>query len=561
VRRRYCQIAALVVVAVASLLPASGAPFPATVSGVVRDARGTPQMGAVVELMAADATVVARVYTNMRGGYAFDHVLPGIYQVKATGDSFLPTLREGLQLRARSKIIVNLTLSTLFEAVQWLPAQPRSPDESTEDWKWTLRSSANRPLLRYLEDGPLVVLAGDDKSAPQLAARVSVDGSSRDFGQGGPHHAFALERSSATGGHLILRANLSPQPQDSSQYLAGYELALGPERQIRNVATVQQMNVVEGAGGQGLYDFRLRSAEAVNLGPNASMEVGNEVQSVHGPSDITSSMPFVNISWHSDGAVVSYRLATSPEMQDAGQLADNRTLAPMFSEEGGKVRIEHGLHQELRFEDNTASRRAMLAFYQDQVDSPVIGGGGSVEQQELASGDILYDPVSQVFRVTGPGYTSGGFRAVIAQKVTESTWATLSFAGGKALAFDTPNSAVTLDQAVQGLSERRTEAITASLQGRFQRTGTGWRASYRWQPANTVTPVAVYDNFGQSAYLNLLIRQPIHCGRLLPNGTEALVDVRNLLAEGYRPFLTRDGSTLYFAQDERSIQGGLSFSF
>ena len=32
-------------------------------------------------------------------------------------------------------------------------------------------------------------------------------------------------------------------------------------------------------------------------------------------------------------------------------------------------------------------------------------------------------------------------------------------------------------------------------------------------------------------------------------------------SEGYRPFLTRDGSTLYFAQSERSIQGGLSFSF
>lgn len=562
-RRRYCQIAALVVVVVAGFLPASGAPFPATVSGVVRDGRGTPQMGAMVELMAADATVVARVYTNMRGGYAFDHVLPGIYQVKATGDSFLPTLREDLHLHARGKLIVNLTLSTLFEAVQWLPAQPRSPDESTEDWKWTLRSSANRPLLRYLEDGPLVVLAGDDNgSAPQLAARVSVDGASRDFGQGGPHHAFALERSSATGGHLILRANLSPQPADSSQYLAGYELALGPERQIRNVATVQQMNVVEGAGGsQGLYDFRLRSAEAVNMGPNASMEVGNEVQSVRGPSDVTSSLPFVNISWHSDGAVVSYRLATSPEMQDAGQLADNRTLAPMFSEVDGKVRIEHGLHQELRLEDDTASRRAMVAFYEEQVDSPVISGGGSVEQQQLAFGDMLYDPVSQVFRVTGPGYTSGGFSAALSQKVTSSTWATLSFVNGKALAFDTPESAVTLGEAVRGLNERRTQAITASLDGRLERTGTGWRASYRWQPVNTVTPVAVYDTFGQGAYLSLLIRQPVHCGHLLPNGTEALVDVRNLLAEGYRPFLTRDGSTLYFAQDERSIRGGLSFSF
>jgi Carboxypeptidase regulatory-like domain len=549
-------------VAVAGLMPASGAPSPASVSGVVRDARGTPQMGAMVELLAADATVISRVYTNMRGGFAFDHVLPGTYQVKATGDSFLPTLREDLHLQSRGKIVVNLTLSTLFEAIQWLPAQPRTPDEPSDDWKWTLRSSSNRPLLRYLEDGPLVVLAGDDNgSAPSLAARVTVTGSSRDFGQGGPHHAFAMERSSAVGGHLILRANLSPQPEDSSEYLAGYELALGPERQIRNVVSVQQMNALEGAGNQGVYALRLRSAEAVNLGPNASMEVGNEVQSVHGPSETTSSLPFVNVSWHEDGAVVSYRLATSPEMQDAGQLTEARTLAPMFSEENGRVAIEHGLHQELRLEDNTASRRAMVAFYEDQVHSPVIDGGGFIAQQDLASGNLLYDPVSQVFRVTGPGFTTGGFRAVVAQKLPESIWATLAFVNGKALAFDTPDSAVTVENAVQELSERRTEAVTASLDGRLVRTGTAWRASYRWQPANTVTPVAVYDNFGQGAFLNIMIRQKIHCGHLLPNGTEALVDVRNLLAEGYRPFLTRDGSTLYFAQDARSIQGGLSFSF
>jgi hypothetical protein len=42
---------------------------------------------------------------------------------------------------------------------------------------------------------------------------------------------------------------------------------------------------------------------------------------------------------------------------------------------------------------------------------------------------------------------------------------------------------------------------------------------------------------------------------------DALINVRNLLAEGYRPFVTADGSTLYFAQTERSVQGGLSFSF
>jgi len=551
----------MVVVAV-GLLPASAAPFPATVSGVVRDARGTPQMGATVELLAADASVVARVFTNVRGAFAFDHVLPGTYQIKATGDSFLPTLREDLRLRARSKIIVNLTLSTLFEAIQWLPAQPRAPNEPSDDWKWTLRSSSNRPLLRYLEDGPLVVLSGDDNgSGPQLAARVSVAGPSREFGEGGPHHAFAMERSSAVGGHLVLRANLSPQPTDSSEYLAAYQLGLGPERQIRNVATVQQMSVIEGGGSQGFYALRLRSAEAVNLGPDASLELGNEVQSVRGASETTSSLPFLNAAWHSDGVSVSYRLATSPELQNAGELADSNTLAPMFSEEGGHLHIEHGFHQELRFEDDNTSRRAMVAFYEDQVHSPVIGGGGSLLQQDLAGGDVLYDPVSQVFRVTGPGYTTGGVRAEFSKKVGTSTWATLSYAGGKALEFDSPDSAVSMDEAVQGLTERRAEAITASLDSVFVRTGTGLRASYRWQPVDTVTPVAVYDSFGQSSYLNILIRQKLHCGHLLPNGTEALVDVRNLLAQGYRPFLTRDGSTLYFAQDERSIQGRLSFSF
>ena len=325
------------VMTLVGLLPASAAPFPATVSGVVRDARGTPQMGAMVELMAANATVVARAYTNVRGAFTFDQVFPGNYQIKATGESFLPTLREDLRLHARSKVVVNLTLSTLFEAMQWLPAQPRTPDEPSDDWKWTLRSSSNRPLLRLLQDGPLVVLSGDDHgSAPQLAARVAVSGPSREFGQGGPHHAFAIERSSAVGGHLILRANLSPQPEQASEYMAGYNLALGPERQIYNVATVQQMTAIEGGGSQGFYALRLRSAEAVNLGPNASLEMGNEVQSVQGASQITSSLPFVNASWHDDGVSVSYRAATSPEMQSAGDVADGPTLAPMFSEQGAR---------------------------------------------------------------------------------------------------------------------------------------------------------------------------------------------------------------------------------
>ena len=40
-----------------------------------------------------------------------------------------------------------------------------------------------------------------------------------------------------------------------------------------------------------------------------------------------------------------------------------------------------------------------------------------------------------------------------------------------------------------------------------------------------------------------------------------LVDVQNLLAQGYQPFVTLDGSRLYFAQAQRAFFAGLQFNF
>ena len=40
--------------------------------------------------------------------------------------------------------------SAIFSGVArvWLPIERRHADEPDDDWKWTLRSTANRPLLR-----------------------------------------------------------------------------------------------------------------------------------------------------------------------------------------------------------------------------------------------------------------------------------------------------------------------------------------------------------------------------------------------------------------------------
>src|SRR5258706_9654567 len=134
-------------------LPAWSAATPGTISGYVRSAGGTPQMGAAVELLSS-AVLSSKVFTDDRGFYTIAGLLPGTYNLKVSAPSFLPALREKVGLRPGAKLMVNVTLTTLFEAIQLGPLRGPADDD---DWKWTLRSVANRSILRVLPDGSTAV--------------------------------------------------------------------------------------------------------------------------------------------------------------------------------------------------------------------------------------------------------------------------------------------------------------------------------------------------------------------------------------------------------------------
>src|SRR5580658_1546067 len=155
----------VVMIVVATMaLPAwcgSASAIPGTISGYVRDGSGVPQMGAAVEILGSAAQAL-KVFTDDRGFYSVASLLPGMYSVKVSAPSFLPSLREKIGVRAGSKLMVNVTLTTLFEAIQLIPL--RSPMDD-DDWKWTLRSIANRPILRILEDGTTVVEQSGESGA------------------------------------------------------------------------------------------------------------------------------------------------------------------------------------------------------------------------------------------------------------------------------------------------------------------------------------------------------------------------------------------------------------
>src|SRR5580698_11362958 len=115
-------VVAAMVAAVA--LPARCGTISGAISGYVRDGSGAPQMGAAVEILGTAAEAL-KVFTDDHGFYSVSSLLPGTYSVKVSAPSFLPTLREKIGVRAGAKLMVNITLTTLFEAIQMVPQ--RSP--------------------------------------------------------------------------------------------------------------------------------------------------------------------------------------------------------------------------------------------------------------------------------------------------------------------------------------------------------------------------------------------------------------------------------------------------
>ena len=561
---RFGTVLALLVAA--CVLPVYGADTPATVTGLVRDARGTPQIGALVELLRPDSTVVASVFTDEQGRFLVAHVAPGIYGVKATGTLFLPTLRENLHITDHSRAVVNLTLSTLFEAFQWLPAKRRQADEPSDDWAWTLRSSANRPLLRLLEDGPLVVVSGGDSgSADTLKARVTLHGGANEFGEGGLHHAFELERETSDDRRVILRADLSGTDNGgvaSVATLVGMEQELAMGRSFRAVAAFEKRSGIQGALAQdGMQALVLRSAETMNLSPSLAVEFGNEFEAVRMDHDQFANHPFAGATWSAGDVAVSYRATTALGLARADALDQDASVIPLMTQSQGRLQMEHGLHQEVMLQRNAQNHRMQVVYYRDRVAHPVVDGGGTLSSADLNSGEVMYDAGTGLIRVAGTGYASQGFKGEWRSRIAGETWLTLGVADGDALAMSFSAEPQALQSSLKGLTPRRAQMYSLSMNGKIPHAGTHWRGSYRWQPGETVTAVAPFDSSAPDAYMSFYLRQPLRCGHLLPNGMEALVDVRNLLAQGYRPFITRDGSTLYFAQAERSLRGGLSFTF
>jgi hypothetical protein len=223
--------------------------------------------------------------------------------------------------------------------------------------------------------------------------------------------------------------------------------------------------------------------------------------------------------------------------------------------------MEHGLHQEIGWERQTDASGVAFLVYADTVDNPVIEASGQIAGSGFAQEGALIDPTSGLMRFAGSNFSTTGVEASFERRVPGANNVRVSYADGQALAMPAMPQAALLPELIGAFHPRRVQSYSISLSGTLDGTGTKWQASYRWQPDDTVTAVAPYAVNVIAPYLNVRFGQSLHQSRDGAGNVEALLEVTNLLAEGYHPYILNDGSVLFFAQGQRSIRGGVAFSF
>ena len=555
--------------------PALGAPAGAGLSGRVVDSVGKPQLGAVVEVFSLGATQPVRLYTDAKGFYSAVNLLPGTYLIKVTADTFLPSIRENVNLQAGSHLMINITLNTLFEAFQLIPALKHA-NLDDDEWRWTLRSAANRPILRVLDENtPLVVVSRSENSDDRLLkAKVSFiagsDGES--FSGSDVKTAFKVEQSLFATGTVSLGGNFAYNAGQANGVLrAAYKQETGTGSHPEFALTVTRFATPDNAlRHAALSALALAGSDGFTVADFLEFNYGGELQAIQFRGRVNAFRPFGSVGAHlSKNTLLQYKYATTMPTTRADKgfdsaPADLSETNPRVSLRNDAPQLERAQHHEVSLSQRAGKNNFQVAYFIDRVHRAALNGVGEIDSDFSSNSgarNFLPDIYSGTFTYTGGDIEAQGVRVVAESKIAEALTATLDYSFGGALTVD--SDGLTLDPLHTSFATQNQHSLTSKFAGTIPRSKTRWITSYKWTSGNHV--LTSVDMFNASAgrsdpYLNIFIRQPIP-GGFLPGRVEALIDVRNLLSQGYVPFVGPDGRTLYLVQSARAIRGGLAFNF
>ncbi len=571
-------------------LPALGASQKAPwgkLSGIVVDENGTPQMGATVWVISEEglASNAIKLFTNDRGIFSANRLLPGLYSVRVTLSSFLPAVKSHVAVDLKTPAFLTVRLDSILTSFNALRRPTRS-EVDPDEWKWVARTSPiSRPILRMMgREEPRVEQAGSRSSEPARRAKdrmmaVVSSGNSRRGSQrqslGTFGSSFAYQHNLAGTAKLLFAGALAYQrglaAGVSTLWLPNGSFEDGPHASF----SLRQSFVPEGLRSEALGAIpyfravRTRYGDQIPLGGSLVLRYEVEYQAVglHGVRQ--AILPEASLIYELNANTrLTLRVATQPGAFSSPDSLLRAALNeldqfPALMVRDGRPFFQTGLYEELGLERRWGSSGLLqAAAFHQQLNHTAIYGRSNAGLA-LDPTNFLSDLAAGGFTYDGSQIRTNGFRIGYSRRFSDRWEA--SFGYGFAGALTAESRAVSDFVEVRDLLRPRyQQSVMSRVVTRLPQHGTRFAASYRWISGDVVAPPDPFnDSFAVAdPFLNLEVRQPLPGFFIFPAGRlEARADFRNLLAQGYIPIRSSDGQVVYLIPAFRTFRGGVSFQF
>jgi hypothetical protein len=572
-------------------LPSAPPKTSGAITGIVTNAVGTPQMGAVVLLYNRFDRMLQRVLTSENGTFQFGALSPDTYAVRVSLASFLPALRRNIMVQPGMQSLLNVNLASVFSSIELVGVAPGQSSMMSDDWRWVLRSSsASRPVLRlfpelkdsYPRKAAAASMFSDTRGVVKVSAGDQGDSSatgSTDLGT-----AFAVATSFLGSNRVQLSGNVgysSVSGAPTAAFGTSFRRELGGGTSSPEVkVTMRQLSLPTriGASTLGTDAPVLRTLSATmldskQLTDSIKFEYGMSMDSVTFLERLNYFSPYGRLTYQrkpGETLKVGYASGTPPPeafitdgvndlelQQDLSALA----LFPRMSLRSATARVQRTQTLEIGYSKKAGSRTYAVAVYNDNVSNGALTMAGA--DQSLGNEDLLPDLFSNSWTLNVGRYRNAGYLVSVTQALGSRLDVTAAYGSGGALTVsDKAGDAATIDELRSSLRTERRQSLTTRVSGTVPGTGTQFVSSYQWANLTALNPDHMYltERTREGMGLNIQVRQPLPYFGGLPGHLEATAEMRNLLAQGYVPVMY-NGRRNYLMQTARSVRGGVSFRF
>lgn len=559
-------------------------------AGSVQNVLGVPQMGATVALYDRYDKFVTRSFSDEKGRFSFDYLLPDTYSIRVSLASFMPALKRSISVLPGMRSVLAINLASALSSIELVSTIPGSGMLMSDDWKWVLRSTmTTRPILRAMEEA---TRAGPSRESILSQVFSDTNGVVRvASGEAAPYATLSNQPDLGTsfgvetllnGSKLTVLGNIG-YAIDSSTPTTAFRTTFspgagnGPEYKL----TVRQWHLPQGTFGPKAVAFpSFRSAsmtvmDKVQITDDLDLEFGSSVDSITFLDRVTFLSPFARLSFHlgsaglvsfaySNGAPPVELLPASLREEGDGLQQDLAALSilPRMSQRGSAVHVQRTENWELGYRYDASGRTYALALFRENV------GHGAITVleglSEFASGDLLPDLNGNSAAFNLGTYSRQGVMTSVSQTLWENFSVSMAYGVGGAL--QVPSETVVSDtagdirRAVRPISQ---QWLMVRLNGTVPGSNTRFSTGYQWADYRSLTQphVSVTSRNYPEPGLNVRVRQPIPSVPGMPGRLEATAEMRNALSQGYVPLNSVGGRRVVLTNYPKAVRGGVSFIF